>query len=88
LPDCPDVSAGADSAAFKMACPDLKPVSLDGLKACRCENDRLMVEFSRHVQSIVQKNIDDMVSKRKSFVMGRFLDGDFAGDSAGFGHGR
>lgn len=53
----------------------LKPVSLDGLKPADAENDRLMVEFSRHVQSIVQKNIDDMVSKRKSFVMGRFLDG-------------
>ncbi len=34
-----------------------------------------MKEFSRYVQNIVQKNIDDMVSRRKSLVMGHFLDG-------------
>jgi 1-acyl-sn-glycerol-3-phosphate acyltransferase len=53
----------------------LKPVPLDGLKPEDSENDRLMKEYSRYVQSIVQKNIDDMVSRRKSLVMGHFLDG-------------
>jgi len=53
----------------------LKPVPLDGLKPAEAENDALMKEFSRHVQNIVQKNIDDMVSRRKSVVMGHFLDG-------------
>ncbi|MFN0166942.1 MAG: 1-acyl-sn-glycerol-3-phosphate acyltransferase [Bryobacteraceae bacterium] len=53
----------------------LKPVPLDGLKPDDAENDKLMKEFSRYVQNIVQKNIDDMVSRRKSVVMGHFLDG-------------
>jgi hypothetical protein len=53
----------------------LKPVPLDGLKPADAENDALMKEFSRHVQNIVQKNIDDLVSRRKSVVMGHFLDG-------------
>jgi 1-acyl-sn-glycerol-3-phosphate acyltransferase len=53
----------------------LKPVPLEGLKPADAENDRLMKEFSRYVQSIVQKNVNDMASRRKSFVMGHFLDG-------------
>ncbi len=53
----------------------LKPVPLDGLKPDDAENDKLMLEFSRYVQNIVQKNIDDMVSRRKSLVMGHILDG-------------
>jgi len=53
----------------------LKPVPLEGLKPADAENERLMKEFSRYVQNIVQKNLDDMVSRRKSFVMGHFLDG-------------
>jgi 1-acyl-sn-glycerol-3-phosphate acyltransferase len=53
----------------------LKPVPLEGLKPADADNERLMKEFSRHVQNIVQKNIDDMVSRRKSIFMGHFLDG-------------
>jgi 1-acyl-sn-glycerol-3-phosphate acyltransferase len=53
----------------------LKPIPLDGLSPSDAENDKLMKEFSRYVQSIVQRNIDDMVSRRKSCVMGHFLDG-------------
>ncbi len=53
----------------------LKPVPLDGLAPSDSENAGLMKEYSRYVQSIVQKNIDDMVARRKSFVRGHFLDG-------------
>lgn len=53
----------------------LKPVPLDGLKPADAENVRLMKDFSRHVQDIIQKNIDDMLPKRKSFLFGRVLDG-------------
>lgn len=53
----------------------LKPIPLDGLKPADAENGRLMKEFSRYVQNIVQKNVDDMASRRKSLVMGHFLDG-------------
>lgn len=53
----------------------LKPVPLDGLTPKDSENERLMKEYSRYVQSIVQKNVDDMLARRKSFVWGHFLDG-------------
>jgi 1-acyl-sn-glycerol-3-phosphate acyltransferase len=53
----------------------LKPVPLQGLKPSDADNDKLMKEFSRYVQDMVQKNVDDMVSRRKSLVMGHFLDG-------------
>lgn len=53
----------------------LKPVPLDGLKPADADNPRLMKEFSRYIQSIVQKNVDDMVTRRRSLVMGHFLDG-------------
>jgi 1-acyl-sn-glycerol-3-phosphate acyltransferase len=53
----------------------LKPVPLEGLKPADADNERLMKEFSRHVQNIMQKNIDDMASRRKSLIMGHFLDG-------------
>jgi 1-acyl-sn-glycerol-3-phosphate acyltransferase len=53
----------------------LKPVPLQGLSPADAENDRLMKEFSRYIQDIVQKNVDDMASRRKSVIMGHFLDG-------------
>jgi 1-acyl-sn-glycerol-3-phosphate acyltransferase len=53
----------------------LKPVPLDGLKPADSENARLMKEFSRYVQNIVQKNVDDMAARRKSVIRGHFLDG-------------
>jgi len=53
----------------------LKPVPFEGLKPSDADNARLMKEFSRYIQSIVQKNVDDMSLKRKSLVMGHFLDG-------------
>ena len=53
----------------------LQPVPFEGLKPSDADNPRLMREFSRYVQSIVQKNVDDMVTRRKSLVMGHFLDG-------------
>jgi len=53
----------------------LKPVPLEGLKPSDADNDKLMKEFSRYVQNLVQKNLDDMVARRKSVIMGHFLDG-------------
>ncbi len=53
----------------------LEPVSLAGLKPDDADNDKLMFEYSRHIQNIVQKNVDDMVARRKSMIRGRFLDG-------------
>lgn len=53
----------------------LKPVPLDGLSPADSENDRLMTAYSRYIQSIVQKNIDDMVPKRKSIFSGKIFDG-------------
>ena len=53
----------------------LPPVPLQGLKPADAENPRLVKEFSRHVQRILQANIDDMVPRRKSIFWGRVLDG-------------
>jgi 1-acyl-sn-glycerol-3-phosphate acyltransferase len=53
----------------------LKPISLAGLNPADADNDKLMTEYSRYIQNIVQKNVDDMVSRRKSFISGKFLDG-------------
>ena len=53
----------------------LKPVPLDGLSPADAENARLMKEFSRYVQNLLQKNINDMAARRKSFLWGHFLDG-------------
>ena len=53
----------------------LPVVPLQGLKPADAENDRLMKEFSRYIQNMVQRNIDDMVSKRKHVLWGKVLDG-------------
>ncbi len=53
----------------------LPVVPLQGLKPADAENARLMKEFGRYIQNIVQKNIDDMVSKRKHILWGKVLDG-------------
>ena len=36
---------------------------------------KLVRDFSRYIQDIVQRNIDDMLPKRKSFFWGKVLDG-------------
>ncbi len=53
----------------------LPVVPLQGLKPADAENARLMKEFGRYVQSLVQKNIEDMVAKRKHIFWGKVLDG-------------
>ena len=53
----------------------LEPVPFYGLKPEDADNPRLMKEYSRYIQSIVQKNVEDMASKRKSFIRGKILDG-------------
>jgi 1-acyl-sn-glycerol-3-phosphate acyltransferase len=53
----------------------LPPVTLEGLKAPDAENVTLVRDFARHIQNIVQRNIDDMLPKRKSIFWGKVLDG-------------
>jgi len=53
----------------------LKPVPMSGLSKADAENVKLVRDFARYVQSIVQRNIDDMRPKRKSWFWGRVLDG-------------
>ena len=53
----------------------LPPISLGGLNPADAENVRLVREFSHYVQNIVQRNIDDMVKRRKSVFFGKVLDG-------------
>jgi len=53
----------------------LEQVPLQGLKPADADNRTLVEDFSRHVQNIVQKNIDQMVTRRKHIFWGRVLDG-------------
>jgi 1-acyl-sn-glycerol-3-phosphate acyltransferase len=53
----------------------LGPVGLQGLKPSDAENVKLVREFSRYIQDIVQRNIDDMLHKRKSIFRGKVLNG-------------
>ncbi|HTM48622.1 MAG TPA: 1-acyl-sn-glycerol-3-phosphate acyltransferase [Bryobacteraceae bacterium] len=51
----------------------LPPVGMQGLKPADAENEKLVRDFSRHIQAIVQTNIDDMLSRRKSIFWGKVL---------------
>lgn len=53
----------------------LPPIPVEGLKPADAENDKLVKDFSRHVQRIMQVNIDDMAKRRKSVLFGKVLDG-------------
>jgi 1-acyl-sn-glycerol-3-phosphate acyltransferase len=53
----------------------LKPVSLEGLRSQDAENPRVAKEFARHIQSMMQRNIDEMVRRRKHVFWGRILSG-------------
>jgi 1-acyl-sn-glycerol-3-phosphate acyltransferase len=51
----------------------LKPVPLQGLKPCDAENPLLVREFSDHIQDLVQRNVDEMLKRRKHIFWGRVL---------------
>jgi 1-acyl-sn-glycerol-3-phosphate acyltransferase len=53
----------------------LNPVSVQGLRPADAENAKLVRDFSRYIQDIVQRNIDDMLPKRKSIFWGKVLNG-------------
>jgi 1-acyl-sn-glycerol-3-phosphate acyltransferase len=53
----------------------LDPVSVQGFRPADAENVKLVRDFSRYIQDIVQRNIDDMLPKRKSIFWGKVLTG-------------
>lgn len=53
----------------------LAPIPLDGLAPADAENPRLVRDFGRYVQNLIQINIDDMLKRRSSIFLGRVLDG-------------
>jgi 1-acyl-sn-glycerol-3-phosphate acyltransferase len=53
----------------------LDPVPVSGLAPADAANTKLVRAFSRHIQRIVQRNIDDMLPKRKSIFWGKVLNG-------------
>ena len=53
----------------------LPPVKLDGLRPSDAGNRRLVKELGRHVQDILQRNIDDMRTRRRSIFCGNIFDG-------------
>jgi 1-acyl-sn-glycerol-3-phosphate acyltransferase len=53
----------------------LKPVPLEGLRSQDAVNPRVVKEFTRHIQALMQRNIDEMVQRRKHVFWGRILSG-------------
>jgi 1-acyl-sn-glycerol-3-phosphate acyltransferase len=53
----------------------LDPVSVGSFRPSDAENVKLVSDFSRYIQDIVQRNIDDMLPKRKSIFWGKVLNG-------------
>jgi len=53
----------------------LQPVSLAGFTPEDARNERLVHDLSRYVQDLIQRNIDDMLARRKHIFWGRVLDG-------------
>ena len=53
----------------------LDPVSVRGLSPSDAENAKLVRDFSRYIQDIVQRNIDDMRPRRRSIFWGKVLNG-------------
>jgi 1-acyl-sn-glycerol-3-phosphate acyltransferase len=53
----------------------LDPVPVSGLRAADAENARLVRDFSRHIQDIIQRNIDEMLPRRRSIFWGKVLTG-------------
>jgi 1-acyl-sn-glycerol-3-phosphate acyltransferase len=54
----------------------LPAVPLEGLKPADGENRAILREFSAHIQDLVQRNIDEMVRRRKHIFWGRILNAD------------
>jgi len=53
----------------------LPPVPLQGLRREDAGNAALVRDLSRHIREIIQRNVDDMLPKRKSIFWGHILDG-------------
>lgn len=53
----------------------LKPVSLSGLGPADSANPRIVKDVSDYIQNLIQININQMLSRRKSIFWGRVLDG-------------
>ncbi len=53
----------------------LEPIPLDGLAPADAENPRLVRDFGRYVQNLIQINIDDMLKRRSGIFLGCVLDG-------------
>ena len=53
----------------------LPSLPFESIDAADAGNVRYIREISRHVQKILQVNIDQMLARRKSWFRGRVLDG-------------
>jgi 1-acyl-sn-glycerol-3-phosphate acyltransferase len=53
----------------------LPPVSPHGLKPEDADNTLIVKDLSNYVREIIQRNVNDMLPKRKSIFWGHFLDG-------------
>lgn|SRR5579864_4325525 len=53
----------------------LPPIPVSGLSPVDARNRKLLREMTSYVQHVMQRNIDDMISRRKSVFFGKILDG-------------
>ena len=53
----------------------LEPISVAGLAPEDARNEKLVRDLSRHVQNLVQQNINHMLARRKHIFWGKVLDG-------------
>ncbi|OFV98454.1 MAG: hypothetical protein A3F68_00200 [Acidobacteria bacterium RIFCSPLOWO2_12_FULL_54_10] len=53
----------------------MEAIPMNGFSPSDAQNARLVRDLSRHVQNIMQMNIDDMLRRRKRIFWGKVLDG-------------
>jgi 1-acyl-sn-glycerol-3-phosphate acyltransferase len=53
----------------------LPPVPFQGLQPADAEHPKIVREFSKHIQNLLQANINDIRTRRKHFFWGKVLDG-------------
>lgn len=52
----------------------LEPISVSGFRPQEVENPKRVRELSRHVRAVLQRNIDEMLARRKYIFFGRIFD--------------
>ncbi len=52
----------------------LEPISVGNLRPSDAENPRLVKDFSQHVKDVLQRNVDEMLARRRHIFFGNIFD--------------